>query len=745
MIWFLIAGAALAVLFAAPAVPEAARAAAAQRDRARQRRAEDQQRREQEARERIRQAQQIWLDAPDLAGFREYEQYEAQVRTPLQQASDEAARQFGQVDQAVGRHQARFHDGEPPRAGYQLIVLVGLAAFVAVFILGITLDYLIFRGLHPTGAVALPFGLACVAMIGITVGSVLLFGAKRHHLVPESATPYFRRMAILFGGMLAVGIAGYMAFIAPNRSYMNLEPAIVTDQEALTAAQHSVPAAPPGVVQADATQLADDQARLNRAEDVDRASALALGAIEIPLAEVAVLAGVVVIFRILLVRRERARRAQQDTADAVAQADARFIAALTAQLVGNGHDEQEIQQTLARVRRLGKMLADHADPGAAAPGPGPGPAPGPMPGPTPVPGSGPMPGQPPGPNGGTRPNGSSPGGTTAPDPGSPWVSPANGTPTTPGPPGITQPTATTITATAPSASAPSPAGVAGAVTRLPAAELDETALPSTSSGADQMSTRVTQSIRISAACRELVNERLNVRLGQTTDLGQVSAALNTGRVDLAGLQTLIGDAELSGVLGRLAPGPFGRARAALTGTGHTINPSAQVMSARTEMAEAVSTASSAIAGATRDLTVEAFTAAATELGYMHSAWRGEHATGLELWRDNELMLLRIREDGMVESDHAGLADGSCGDRQLELEARVALRGLEFSDRKQYNHGAYDGGHLINAALARGDSSLARAVVADYEQQVPIPGSRLFGTADAEPSHRTREMRRGGAS
>lgn len=260
-----------------------------------------------------------------------------------------------------------------------------------------------------------------------------------------------------------------------------------------------------------------------------------------------------------------------------------------------------------------------------------------------------------------------------------------------------------------------------------------------------MSTRVTTSMRISAACRELVNERLNVRLGQTTDLGQVSAALNTGQIDLAGLQTLIGDTELSGVLGRLAPASFGRARAALAGAGHTMNLSAQIMSARTEIADAVSTARSAIAGATRDLTVEAFTAAATELGYTHSAWRGEHATGLELWRDNELMLLRIRNDGTVESDHAGLADGSCGDRQLELEARVVPRGLEFSDRKQYNHGAYDGGDLIKAAVARGDSSLARAVVADYEQLVPAPSSRLFGMAEAEASHRAREMRRGGAS
>lgn len=260
-----------------------------------------------------------------------------------------------------------------------------------------------------------------------------------------------------------------------------------------------------------------------------------------------------------------------------------------------------------------------------------------------------------------------------------------------------------------------------------------------------MSTRVTQTVRINAACRELLNERLNVSLGQTIDLGQVSAALDAGRIDLSGLQTLAGNPELGGVLGALAPAPFARASQALAMPGNAVNLSAQTMAARTELANAVSTANAAIAGATRDLTVEAFTDAATELGYTHSFWRGDDVTGLELWRDNELLLLRIRDGGVVESDHAGLADSSCGDRQLELEAAAARRGLTFSDRKQYNHGAQDGGDLIKAAASRRGASLAEASVADYEQHGRARGGRLFGTAQAEPSHRTREMRRGGAA
>jgi hypothetical protein len=262
-----------------------------------------------------------------------------------------------------------------------------------------------------------------------------------------------------------------------------------------------------------------------------------------------------------------------------------------------------------------------------------------------------------------------------------------------------------------------------------------------------MSTRNTQSTRVNAACRAVVNERLDITLGQDIDLGQVSVMLGTGRVDLSGLRALAGDAELRSVLGRLAPLPYARARAVLAGKPGTANLSSQVMSARAELADAVTTARTAIADATRDITVEAFAGAATELGYTHTVSRGQHVTGLELWRDNELLLLRIRNDGTVESDHAGLTDGTCVDRQRELEQAAARRGLEFSDRKQFNHGAAEGGDLIRAAVARQvpGSSLAQAAVTDYEQPIPTQGSRLFGTAQAAPSHRAREIRRNGAS
>jgi hypothetical protein len=261
-----------------------------------------------------------------------------------------------------------------------------------------------------------------------------------------------------------------------------------------------------------------------------------------------------------------------------------------------------------------------------------------------------------------------------------------------------------------------------------------------------MSTRVTASAKISAACRQLVNQRLNIALGSTVELDRVSTALASGRVGLPALQGLVAGGEIAGVLATLAPAPLARAHDILAGSGAAAaNPSALIMSARVELASAVTMASSAIAGATRDVTAEAFAEAGTELQYAVSVCRGTTATGVELRRAHEVMLLRIHDGGLVESDHAGLVDSTCGDRQRQLEEAVARRGVELTGRKQLNHGAFHGGELISTAVSRGDQSLARATVTDAEQPAPrARNHRLFSGGETETSRRSR-LRRGGAA
>ena len=257
-----------------------------------------------------------------------------------------------------------------------------------------------------------------------------------------------------------------------------------------------------------------------------------------------------------------------------------------------------------------------------------------------------------------------------------------------------------------------------------------------------MSTRVSQNAQMNAACRELLNERLDIPLGQTLSLAQVSTALASNRLDLPGMRSLRDGTQMGGVLGRLVPARFAGVQAALASPATTASRPAAIAAARSEFADAVTAASSVIAGAERDLTVEAFTEAAVGLGYTYSTCRGASATGIELWRDNELLLLRVHDGGAVESDHLGLADATCGDRQRELEAEVARRGITFTGRKQYNHGSAAGGDLITAAVARRDPSLARATVADAEQQAASRGLRLYSNAQTEPSHVVRERRLG---
>jgi hypothetical protein len=261
-----------------------------------------------------------------------------------------------------------------------------------------------------------------------------------------------------------------------------------------------------------------------------------------------------------------------------------------------------------------------------------------------------------------------------------------------------------------------------------------------------MSTRVSASARISAACRELVNQRLNITLGAAVDLGQVQSALDSGRVDLPALQGMMAG-EISGVLSALAPAPFARARDILAGPGLAAdNPSVLMLSARTELVSALTVARSAIAGATRDVTADAFAEAGRDLRYTVSLCRGASATGIELRRANEIMLLRIHDGGVIESDHAGLVDNTCADRQRELEEAVARRGIVLTGRKQLNHGAYNGGDLITAAASVGDPSLARATVTHAEQAATRPRDRgIFAAADeTEAVHRSR-VRRGGAA
>lgn len=253
-----------------------------------------------------------------------------------------------------------------------------------------------------------------------------------------------------------------------------------------------------------------------------------------------------------------------------------------------------------------------------------------------------------------------------------------------------------------------------------------------------MSTRVVTNTRLAVACQELARQQLRLPAAATMDLSGLRTALGTvQRIDLPALGQLVSAAPVRMTLGTLAPAPFGTVSQLLSSQRPGADLETAADSAREALGSALSMASAAIGAATRDITAEAFTAAGRELGYTIAVCRGDVATGIELRRDHELVLMRVDDDGAVESDHAGLAGSECGDRQRELEEAAARRGVVITRRDEQRHASARGGELIRAAAGRRDPSLARAVALSARPAAP-PGPRR--SRDAEPEQR-RQVRR----
>jgi len=232
-----------------------------------------------------------------------------------------------------------------------------------------------------------------------------------------------------------------------------------------------------------------------------------------------------------------------------------------------------------------------------------------------------------------------------------------------------------------------------------------------------MSTRALTSTRLAVACQELARQQLRLPAAATLDLSGLRTALGAvQRIDLPAIGRLVSSAPVRMTLGALAPAAFGTVSQLLAGQRPGVDPETAAASAREALGSALSTASAAIGAATRDITAEAFTTAGRELGYTISVCRGDAATGIELRRDHELMLMRVDDGGAVESDHAGLPGGAGGDRQRELEEAAARRGVVITRRDERRHSSGRGGELIRAAAGRRDPSLARAVALSAQRE-----------------------------
>jgi len=260
-----------------------------------------------------------------------------------------------------------------------------------------------------------------------------------------------------------------------------------------------------------------------------------------------------------------------------------------------------------------------------------------------------------------------------------------------------------------------------------------------------MSTRVTAQATMSASCQQRVREALDLRFGAALDLGALGEALAGARIELSALQSLVRTDSISATLSKLAPVPLERSRVLLAAPSPGADLRAIAASAQDELKQAVAAASAAITASTRDITAKAFAEAGQELGYTVSVCRGPLATGVEMRRAHEVMLLRVNDGGTVESDQAGLTDGTCADRHHELELAVVRRGITLTGKEKQLHGSAKGGHLLKVASSRRDSSLARAAALTAGQPTAqAPSSRRRASARTDEVLRQRR-RTGGAA
>lgn len=261
-----------------------------------------------------------------------------------------------------------------------------------------------------------------------------------------------------------------------------------------------------------------------------------------------------------------------------------------------------------------------------------------------------------------------------------------------------------------------------------------------------MSTRVTASARLSAACRQQLREQLGLSLDPTAELGRISSIITeSGQLSLPDLQEVISAPEIGSLLGALAPAEFSTVSTLLASAGGQ-DPQALAASLQAGLTGAVAVADATVTATARDITATAFAESGLELGYTVSVCQAEEATGVELRRAHEVVLVRVHDGGEVEFDHAGLYDASCGERQLALEQGAERRGVRLTQRNQHYHGAAGGGELIAAAGASGDPSLARATaVAAGRPARQAPAARKITRTAAGEHRRSRPKQPGGAA
>jgi hypothetical protein len=106
---------------------------------------------------------------------------------------------------------------------------------------------------------------------------------------------------------------------------------------------------------------------------------------------------------------------------------------------------------------------------------------------------------------------------------------------------------------------------------------------------------------------------------------------------------------------------------------------------------------------------------------------GSRTSAIEAGIGHASMLIRVGDQGALETEYIGLADGSCNDIQKEFVERMRNRGALFDEQVNVEHHDPRGGTLAEDAASVGGRSRAAALVVDGDSKPSSLTEALFAS------------------
>ncbi len=262
-----------------------------------------------------------------------------------------------------------------------------------------------------------------------------------------------------------------------------------------------------------------------------------------------------------------------------------------------------------------------------------------------------------------------------------------------------------------------------------------------------MSTYVSNTVGLSAPRSAQVAKQLRIGLENSALVRAARADLRVTPADLAAVQDVVSawSPPLMAALATLSPTEHANAHRAIAHASSIgrqqvaasrAEIAAQVTEAKQQLAQALAHTQRRIDNAIAESTAQAVVASGQQLGYRVTRRRDGDTTAIDMRRDHEIVLAVVQGDTILV-DHAGLADGTCLQRQGALLEEIRNRGVELAESHRDNHFDATGGRLIRAAVGDrpsrladpGSFALSAAQQAEHTQQAPLRDHEIAGPID----------------